>query len=85
MVFFAITRTGYNELVAVLGSVPSPLWVNAGVLASEEVTDLESRGISVTSFTVDVTSSFDRYATALDTIWQHHQHEKLWAEYFAEP
>lgn len=85
MVFFAITRSGYTELVATLGRVPSPLWVNAGVLSPEELSELELRGTSVTPFTVDVTSSFERYTTALDTIWQHHQDERLWAEYFSEP
>jgi hypothetical protein len=83
MVFFAITRSGYDELVALLGKVPSPLWLNHDVLSTDEISELQKCGINLTPFSVDVTGSAERYEAALDTIWQHHPNEKLWSEYLA--
>jgi hypothetical protein len=83
MVFFAVTRNGYDELVALLGRVPSPLWLNHNVLSSDEISGLQSSGIKITPFSVDVSISSERYEAALDTIWQHHPDERLWSEYVA--
>jgi hypothetical protein len=51
MAHFALTRQGYDQLMKVLGgSPPSPLWVNAGVLTSSELTALRTQGLEVTEF-----------------------------------
>jgi hypothetical protein len=85
MVFFAITRTGYDELTAALGRIPSPLWLNCDVLSSIEISGLRKNGIEVTPFSVDVTLSAERHEVAVDTISQHHPDESIWSEYRSWP
>ncbi|CAI8850514.1 protein of unknown function [Methylocaldum szegediense] len=54
MVFFVLSRAGFDELVRDRGGIPSPLWVTAGVLSDTQLSDLRSQGIDVTKFTCPV-------------------------------
>ena len=82
MVFFALTRSGFEQLVSVIGRTPSPLWVNAGVLTAEELKELRDTGIDLTNFTSRIGPE-DRSAIAgaVDTIALHHPLESIWVQY----
>lgn len=85
MVFFVLTRAGYDELVSLLGNAPSPLWVNLGVLTDLELTQLRQRGCEVTNFTRHIESG-DNSAieVALATVREHHVGHRVWVEYAAD-
>ena len=82
MVFFALTRSGLDELMAEIGRTPSPLWVNDGVLSANEMKGLREAGIDLTNFTRPIALE-DQSAviTALETIGEHHPGEVIWIEY----
>lgn len=82
MVFFALTRSGYEELVRQSGHAPSPIWVNAGVLSDAELAQLRSSGVEVTNFTrlVDAADS-EAIREAVQTIQEHHSGQSVWVEY----
>ena len=81
MVFFALTRPGYDELRSRFGAPPSPLWVNKDVLSESELADLRATGINVTHFTHHVAPK-DRSSVegAVDTIATHHPNDTIWVE-----
>ena len=82
MVFFVLTRLGYEELLLMFGDAPSPLWVNAEVLSLAELEKIRSDGKDVTNFThVINTSDIDAIRDALYTIQEHHQGQRVWVEY----
>ena len=82
MVFFVLTRAGYEELVAQFGKPPSPLWVNAGVLSTSELSQLREAGYDVTDFakSIDIQNN-SALETAIDTVQQHHFGHRVWVEY----
>jgi len=81
MIYFALTRNGYDDLIAHLGRAPSPLWVNNGVLSRQEIRQLHEAGIEISNFTVDINAQ-DRsdVAQAVDTIREHHPGHSVWVE-----
>ena len=81
MVFFVLTRWGYDELVSLLGRTPSPLWVNAGVLSQEEIKLMSDAGIEVSEFSHSIASDdICKVTEAIDTIKQHHPTHSIWVE-----
>jgi hypothetical protein len=82
MVFYVLTTTGYQDLVAELGRTPSPIWLNEGVLAKEEVARLREAGIMVTVFS-EHRDPEDLQAITKDiwTILEHHEGESVWVQY----
>lgn len=82
MVFFALTRLGYEELVRQSGHPPSPIWVNAGVLSDAELVQLRGAGVEVTNFTrlIDAADS-EAILVAVQTIQEHHSGQRVWVEY----
>ena len=82
MVFLVLTRDGYEELVALLGKPPSPLWVNAGVLSTTELSHLREAGYDVTDFvkSIDIQNN-SGLETVIDTVQQHHFGHRVWVEY----
>lgn len=82
MVFFALTRHGYEELVSQTGRAPSPIWVNAGVLSEAELAQLRSAGVEVTNFThtIDAADS-EAILVAVQSIQEHHNGQRVWVEY----
>ncbi len=86
MVYFALTRAGFEDMVSSLGRVPSPLWVNAGVLSGAEILEFRALGVDLTNFTSDVAHGEPgEFEDALDTIQQHHPTHTIWYEYRAKP
>ena len=85
MVFLALTRSGYDELVSQLQRVPSPLWVNKGVLSDEELAALRALG-SVSDFTYFITpTNVSEVEEASYTVKEHHPNETVWVEYVPAP
>jgi hypothetical protein len=81
MIYFVLSKPGFVALVARLGKVPSPIWVNSDVLTDSEISDLRQAGVSITNFlkSVGASNSTD-YLAALDTIQEHHPGEQIWVE-----
>ena len=82
MVFYVLTTTGYQDLSAELGRAPSPVWLNEGVLTSDEVARLREAGIQVTVFS-EYRNPEDLEAITKDiwTIQEHHDGESVWVQY----
>lgn len=82
MVFFALTRSGYEELIVQLRQPPSPLWVNADVLAPAELAQLRQEGHEITNFThtvdIHIRAAVEE---AINTVKEHHAGQHIWVEY----
>ena len=50
MVYFILTRSGYEQLFASGVPAGAALWVSAGVLSGEELSHLRAGGLDVTDF-----------------------------------
>jgi hypothetical protein len=82
MIYFVLTREGYEELVSRMGRAPSPLWVNYGVLSEAELAQLRDAGSNVTNFTSRVSPNVvSEIQDALSTIQEHHPKHRIWVEY----
>lgn len=82
MVYFVLTRSGYDELIAQIGSAPSPLWVNKGVLSASELLVLREDGVEVTDFTRFIDpQKMNEVQEAIFTVQDHHVGERVWVEY----
>jgi hypothetical protein len=86
MPHFALTRQGYDQLIKACGGrLPSPLWVNAGVLSPSEMADLRTQGLQVTDFVRAVPLRGPGLVDAIDTIEEHHPGSSIWVEHVAKP
>ena len=82
MVYFVLTRAGYDELNAQRGATPSPLWVNDGVLSASELLELRKAGVKVTNFTrVIDPHNVTEIQEAIFTVQDHHSGQRVWVEY----
>jgi hypothetical protein len=82
MVFFALTRSGYEDFERHLGTDASvTLWVNKDVLSDIELKEVRTAGLPVTDFTrmIDILDGI-ALDEAVDTIKQHHPNECVWLE-----
>jgi hypothetical protein len=81
MVFLALTKGGYEELLKLTGTAPTPLWVGDGVITYAEMGALHAKGVEVSNFNQAI-SPYDSAAieSALETINQHHPGEAVWVE-----
>ena len=82
MVFFALTRSGYEDFERHLGSHTGfILWVNKDVLSDTELLEVRAAGLSVTNFTKTI-NGHDEAAVveAVNTIKQHYSNESVWVE-----
>jgi hypothetical protein len=84
MVFFILTRDGFDELKISLGRVPSPVWVNKDVLSLDEIEALRKDRIDVTNF-VRYIDPFNEFAIAdaMSTVQDHHPGQRVWVEFAA--
>jgi hypothetical protein len=79
MVFFAITRRGYESHRA-LGAV-GVLWLCDGVISDEELVELRGSGVNVSVFDYRIEPhETDILFDAVETIKEHHPGEQLWIE-----
>ena len=82
MVYFVLTRAGYDELIAQRGSTPSPLWINDGVLSASELLELREAGVEVTNFTRFIDpQNVNEIEEAIFTVQDHHSGQRIWVEY----
>jgi hypothetical protein len=82
MVFYVLTTTEYQKLVALLGRPPSPVWLNEGVLSDAEIAELRSSGHNVTVFSGQ--KSPDDFQAITKNIWiiqEHHDGKSVWVQY----
>ena len=82
MVYFVLTRAGYDELNAQQGSILSLLWVNDGVLSASELLALRKAGVKVTNFTrVIDPHNVSEIQEAVLTVQEHQSGQRVWVEY----
>ena len=82
MIYLAITREGYEELIRNYGHIPSPIWVNNGVLSESELSSLRQSGVDITNFVVTINPEDSRSVQmAVETIKDHHPGHRVWVEY----
>jgi hypothetical protein len=81
MVFLICSRRGYDQLLGLLGTPPSPLWIGDGVLTPGELQKLRDSGADVTNFAhpIDPTKH-DDISSAVETICEHHPGQIVWVE-----
>jgi hypothetical protein len=79
VVSLVLTRGGYDELVALLEEVPSPIWVTSGVLSTSQQRALRDGEIEVISFS-DGYGLNGVVAHAVATVRDHHPNHSLWVE-----
>ena len=81
LVFLALTRAGLDELRTQFGHLPSPLWVNDGLLSKTELAELRAKGADVTNFSYRIqpgdTAAIE---AALAVISEHHAGQRIWVE-----
>jgi hypothetical protein len=81
MVFLVMTRRGFESYCQLSTGTSAHLWISAGVLAPEELSQLRARGGNVTDFSSQVRpGDLDAMADAISTVREHHPHEPLWVE-----
>lgn len=80
MAFLVLTRHGLEDLQANFGRLPSPLWINHGVLSDDELAQLRSDGTEVmtTAAHVDPDAS-EAVAAAVQSVQQRHA-GPVWVE-----
>ena len=85
MVFFVLSRAGYDELESLVGSSPLPIWVNAGVLSAQEVDALRAKGVDLSCFSdvIDPLSTAS-ICNSIAIISEHHPGQRIWVEHRAE-
>lgn len=84
MVFFVLSRSGFDELLLFLGQSPDTLWVNAGVLSDIELSRLRADGVDVTNVSAPIAAQdAEAVAVAVSIIKLHHPGETIWIEYVA--
>ncbi|HYD59501.1 MAG TPA: hypothetical protein VEC35_04065 [Noviherbaspirillum sp.] len=82
MVFFILTRDGFDELRNSLGRVPSPVWVNKDLLSLDEIEALRKDRVEVTNFVRHI-DPFNESAVmdATSTVRNHHPGQHVWVEF----
>lgn len=81
MVFLVLTRPALDELASHFGRLPSPLWVNKGLLSKQELADLRAKGIDVSDFTNNVPpNDLKAIDGVLAVIAEHHYGHAIWVE-----
>jgi hypothetical protein len=81
MVFLILSRTGFEELKALLGKCPSPCWVNGDVFSEQELEELRQKGEDISRFSYVISKEdFASLEAVLNTIRDHHPQETIWVE-----
>jgi len=86
MIYFILTKSGFEEVKGQLGHPPSPAWLNPGVLTKEEVDDLRRSGSDLTVFSSAIDPHDSEAITAeLWIIQEHHPGKSIWVEFAPSP
>jgi hypothetical protein len=78
MVFFVLTRSGFDDVRPRIDLARDAVWINASVLSQSEVDELRVGGWNLTTFTN--LSDLNDLASDIETIREHHPNEVVWAE-----
>jgi len=82
MVYFVLTRAGFDELSSQHNMLPSPLWVNDGVLSPSEISDLRDAGSDITNFVKSIDPhDMPAITDAISTVQEHCPGKRIWVEY----
>jgi hypothetical protein len=85
MVFLVLTRAGFDEITSCTGGVPSPLWVNKGVLSPDELADLRAKGSDISSFSNHIApTDTNGIVGVLGIIAEHHPGQRIWVEHYGD-
>lgn len=81
MIFFVISRKGFESYLSVATNVSAPLWVSAGVLSQSELDELRSREVNITNFNYEIgLNETEVIEDAIETIREHHPDEVIWIQ-----
>jgi hypothetical protein len=81
VVFFVISRKGYEDYLAVKEKLVAPLWISAGVISQSELESLRNSGADVTDFNYAIGLNENEVIDdAIETIKEHHPGEVVWVQ-----
>lgn len=81
MVFFVLSRKGFEDYLSFEEKLSAPLWISAGILSASELESLRCRGTDVTDFSYEIGLNENEVIDdAIETIREHHPDEAIWVE-----
>jgi len=81
MVFFVISRRGFEDYLSLEKELSAPLWISAGILSISELEALRYRGADVTDFNYEIGLNENEVIDdAIETIREHHPDKVIWVE-----
>jgi hypothetical protein len=80
MVFFALTRSGYDDIKGCLSQQGAILWVNGGVLTASEIQALRDSGLEVSIFRERIDLNEAALDDAVSLVIDHHPDTTIWLE-----
>jgi hypothetical protein len=81
VVFFVISRTGFEDYLIVKEKLAAPLWISAGVISQAELELLRNSGADVTDFNYAIDPNENEVIdNAIETIKEHHSGEVIWVQ-----
>jgi hypothetical protein len=81
VVFFVISRKGFEDYLAIKDKLVAPLWISAGVISQSELESLRNSGADVTDFNYAIGLNENEVIDdAIQTIKEHHPGEVIWLQ-----
>jgi len=81
MVFFVISRKGFEDYLTIKEKLAAPLWISAGVISQSELESLRYSGVDVTDFNYAIgLNEKEVIDDAIETIKEHHPGEVIWIQ-----
>lgn len=81
MVFFVISRKGFEDYLTFKEKLAAPLWISAGVISQSELESLRYSGADVTDFNYAIGLNENEIIDdAIETIKEHHPDEVIWVQ-----
>jgi hypothetical protein len=79
MVFFVISRKGFEDYLTIKEKLVAPLWISAEVISKSELESLRHSGADVTDFNYAIGLDENEVINdAIETIKEHHPGEVIW-------
>jgi hypothetical protein len=81
VVFFVISRKGFEDYLAVKDNLTAPLWISAGVISQSQLESLRRSGTDVTDFNYVIGLNENEVIDdAIEIIKEHHPDEVIWVQ-----
>jgi hypothetical protein len=81
VVFFVISRKGFEDYLAIKDKLTAPLWISAGVISQSELEFLRYSGTDVTDFNYAIGLNENEVIDdVIETIKEHHPDEVIWVQ-----